>query len=277
MRERLRFLRTRSGTAGAVLVALVLLVALFGPLVSPHSPIDTIGPPGSGPTSGAPLGTDFLGRDVLSRVLWGGWSVLALGTAATLIAYAVGGTIGLVAGSTRRVADGFLMRGMDLLLVFPPLLFLLVLAAGLGTGETVLIIGIAIIQIPGIARLVRAATVEASVRGYVEAAEARGETARAIMLREIAPNIVAPVVADLGLRFTFSILLVAAANFLNIGLQPPDADWSLMISENRVFISLNPFVILAPAALLAMLTVGVNLVGDAVARTIGHSDVASNR
>jgi peptide/nickel transport system permease protein len=274
---RLRFLRTSSGVAGASLVALVLLVALLGPLLAPHAPIDTIGAPGTGPSSAAPLGTDFLGRDVLSRVLWGGRSVLALGATATLIAYLVGGAIGLVAGSTRGVADSVLMRGMDLLLVFPPLLFLLVLAAGLGTGEGVLVIGIAVIQIPGIARLVRTATAEASVRGYVEAATARGETQVAIMTREIAPNIVAPVVADLGLRFTFSILLVAAANFLNIGLQPPAADWSLMISENRAFISLNPAVILVPGALLATLTVGVNLVGDAFARSVGRSELTAIR
>jgi ABC-type dipeptide/oligopeptide/nickel transport system permease subunit len=109
----------------------------------------------------------------------------------------------------------------------------------------------------------------------VEAAVARGERTTAVLRREVLPNIMSPVIADLGLRYTFSILLVAAVNFLGLGLQPPASDWALMISENREIISLNPWSIFVPAALIAVLTIGVNAVGDAIARSLGHSDVVA--
>ena len=117
----------------------------------------------------------------------------------------------------------------------------------------------------------RTATLEQAVRGFVEAAVARGERTSAIVRRELLPNIVAPIAADVGLRFTYSIILVASVNFLGLGLQPPASDWALIISENRSGLDLNPFVILAPALLIALLTIAVNLVGDAVARTLGRS------
>jgi ABC-type dipeptide/oligopeptide/nickel transport system permease subunit len=267
VRERLRFARTPTGLAGALLLALVVGIALFGPFFAPHAPDAPIGVPFSRPGSGAPLGTDFLGRDVLSRVLWGGRSVLALAGLATVLAYLAGGAIGLVAGFVRGLLDPLLMRSADVLLSFPALLFLLVLVTGLGTSKAVLVVGVAVVQTPLIARIVRTATLEQSVRGFVEAAVARGERTHAILRRELLPNIVPAVTADVGLRFTYSIILVASVNFLGLGLQPPAADWALVISENRSGLTLNPWVILVPAALIALLTIGVNLVGDAVART----------
>ena len=131
--------------------------------------------------------------------------------------------------------------------------------------------GVAVVQAPLVARIVRTATLEQSVRGFVEAAVARGEGTFAILRREILPNIVAPIAADVGLRFTYSIILVASVNFLGLGLQPREADWALIISENRDGLTLNPWVILVPAALIALLTISLNLVGDAVARTLGRS------
>ena len=165
------------------------------------------------------------------------------------------------------------MRTVDVMLAFPPLLFLLVLITGAGTGVAVLVIGVAAIQAPGISRIVRTATLEVSVRGYVEAAVARGERAIAVVVREVLPNILAPVLVDAGLRFTYSILIIASVNFLGLGLQPPSSDWALMISENRQYISLNVWAVLAPAAMIALLTIGVNLTGDAIARSLGRSYV----
>ena len=127
---------------------------------------------------------------MLSRVLYGGRSVLLLAVTATILAYIIGGAIGLFAGYTRSLADSVLMRGVDLLLAFPPLLFMLLLAAGIGAGPTVIVIGVAAINVPGIARIVRTATLEISVRGYVEAAITRGERTSAILAREVLPNIV---------------------------------------------------------------------------------------
>jgi len=190
-----------------------------------------------------------------------------------VLAYLVGLTVGLIAGYSRSVVDPVLMRAADVMLAFPPLLFLLVLITGAGTSVTVLIIGVAAIQAPGISRIVRTATLEVSVRGYVEAAVARGERGVSVVVREVIPNILAPVLVDSGLRFTYSILIIASVNFLGLGLQPPSPDWALMISENRQYISLNPAAALAPAAMIALLTVGINLTGDAIARSLGRSYV----
>jgi peptide/nickel transport system permease protein len=230
-----------------------------------------VGVPLSGPSSADLLGTDALGRDVLSRVLYGGRSVLGLAAAATVLAYLLGLSIGLVAGYTRSLVDPVLMRSVDVMLCFPPLLFLLVLIAGAGSSDLVLIIGVALVQAPQISRIVRTATLEVSVRGYVEAAIARGERAPAVIVREVLPNILVPVLVDAGLRFTYSILIIASVNFLGLGLQPPNSDWALMIGENRSYLAVNAWSVLAPAAMIAILTIGVNLTGDAVARSLGRS------
>jgi peptide/nickel transport system permease protein len=208
---------------------------------------------------------------VLSRVLWGGRTTIGLGVIATLLAYTVGATIGLVAGLGRSVIDPILMRVMDIFLAFPPLLFLLILATGAGASGTLAVVGVAVIQVPGIARVIRAATQEVSVRGYVEAAVARGEPGHFILFREVLPNIANTIAADMGLRLTGSILLIAGLNFLGLGLQPPIADWALMITENRPGLTFQPWAVVVPALLIAVLTIGVNLLADAVARSLGKS------
>lgn len=271
MPDALRFLRSGTGAVGAVLLAVVLLIAVFGPFVAPHPLARPTGIPYEGPSTDAWLGTDFLGRDVLSRVLWGGRSVLVLAGLAVLLAYAGGLAVGLAAGYSRGLLDPVLMRGADVLLSLPALLFLLVLVTGLGSSRAVLVIGVAIIQLPLIARIIRSATQTQSLRGFVEAAAARGERTPAILVRELLPNITPTIAADVGLRLTYSIILVASVNFLGLGLQPPDADWGLMVSENRSGLNLNPLAVLAPATLIALLTIAVNMVGDAVARSQGVS------
>jgi len=274
VRERFRFLRSGTGVVGFALLLLVLGIALFGPFFAPHGPSEPIGIPFEGSSGEALLGYDGLGRDVLSRVLWGGRSVLALAGLATLIAYLAGGLIGLLAGYSRSHVDPLLMRGVDVLISIPALLFILVLITGAGTSKAVLVASVAAVQAPLIARIIRTATLEQSVRGFVEAAVARGEGTFAVLRREILPNIVAPIAADVGLRFTYSIILVASVNFFGLGLQPPAADWALIISENREGLTLNPWVILVPAAMIALLTISLNLVGDAIARSLGRTSVA---
>jgi peptide/nickel transport system permease protein len=271
--EALRFARSGTGAVGGALLVFVLLVALLGPFVAPHSPGHPIGIPYEGPTAEAPLGTDFLGRDVLSRVLWGGRSVIVLAGLSVLLAYAGGLAVGLAAGYSRGLLDPVLMRSADVLLSLPALLFLLVLVTGLGSSRTVLVVGVALIQMPLVARIIRSATQTQSVRGFVEAAAARGERTSAILGRELMPNIVPTIAADVGLRLTYAIILVASVNFLGLGLQPPDADWGLMVSENRSGLNLNPLAVLAPATMIALLTIAVNMVGDAVARQQGISAI----
>lgn len=264
-----RLARTNEGRVGLVVLAFTLLVALLGPLVAPHDPSAPIGIPGAAPSGSAPLGTDFLGRDVLSRTLHGGFSVVLLAGVATIGCYAVGITIGLIAGYSKSVADALLMRIVDFVLAFPALLLLLLLVTGMGTSEWVTVFGVALVLFPGVSRIVRTATMEVSVRGYVEAAVARGERTSAILRQEILPNIVSPIMADLGIRFAGAIIFIASINFLGLGLRPPATDWGLMVSENRQIISSNIWAVLAPALLIGLLTIAVNLIADSYARTRG--------
>jgi peptide/nickel transport system permease protein len=266
-----RILAPMAAKVGLAMTAVVLFIALFGPLFAPHSPAAIVGIPYQSPSSAFPLGTDFVGRDVLSRVLWGGRTVVGLAGLATVIAYVVGATIGLVAGYTRTLVDSTLMRMMDVILAFPAILLLLVLATGAGSSAAVLVLGIALVHIPGVARIIRTATAEAAVRGYVEAAVARGEAMWSILFKEILPNLSGVIVADGGPRFTVSVLLVASVNFLGLGLQPPAADWALMISENREGLTIQPWALVAPAILIALLTIGINTAADAIARGMGQS------
>ena len=262
---------TVSGRIGVVLAIGVIGIAAIGPAIAPHSATAVVGTPFEPPTKTIPLGTDEIGRDVLSRVLVGGWSLLVFAGGATLLAYLVGGTVGLVAGFNRSLLDPALMRTVDVILAFPPILFLLLLAAGMGPGVLSLIIGISVVQIPGVARIIRTATLETSVRGYVEAAIARGERTSRILRREVLPNIAGPISADVGPRFTVSVLLVAALNYLGLGRQPPAADWAVMVSENRTALTIPPWTVslsvLVPALLIAALAISVNLIADASVST----------
>ena len=273
MTGRLRFMRSFSGAVGVTIVVFVVAVAFFGRYFAPYDPNVPVSAPLSPPSSHYWLGTDFLGRDVFSRLLYGGRSVITLAALATGLGYLIGMSVGLIAGFSRSRIDPVLMRSVDVMLAFPPLLFLLVLISGAGTGVQVLVIGVAVIQAPGISRIVRTATLEVSVRGYVEAAIARGERSYAVIVREVLPNIMAPVLVDSGLRFTYSILIIASVNFLGLGLQPPASDWALMISDNRQYIAIQAWAVLAPAAMIALLTIGINLTGDAIARSLGRSYV----
>jgi peptide/nickel transport system permease protein len=274
IRRRLRvplFLRHWQGRVGLVLFVFTMTVIVFGPVLSPYPPTKIVGPPFATPGGAFPLGTDVLGRDVLSRLLCGGQSVLLLGGLATALAYAAGGTIGLLAGFVRGRLDTLLMRLMDVILAVPPLLFLLVLATGAGSGPLVAVVGVALIQVPGIARIIRAATLEVAARGYIEAASARGERTSHILFREITPNISPTIVADGGTRLTVSILSIAALTFLGVGLQPPAANWALMMTENRPGLTYQPWAVIAPALMLAALTLSINLLADAYARSMGTS------
>jgi ABC-type dipeptide/oligopeptide/nickel transport system permease subunit len=247
---------------GLVIVTAVIGIAVLGPALAPQSPSAIVGLPADSASSAFPFGTDYLGRDVLSRVLAGGRTLLWVALVATALAYAFGAAVGLVAGYRRGWLDAALMRATDVPLVIPGILILLVVIAGLGTGLLSLIVGVVLVQAPGIARFTRSLALPVSTRAYVEAAELRGESTWAVISREVVPNITAPLLTDMGIRFTFSVLLVAAANYLGLGIQPPAADWAVMISENRSTLALNSIALLAPASMIALLTVGINLVSD---------------
>jgi peptide/nickel transport system permease protein len=266
--------RSRLAVAPVALAGVVVLLALVGPWLAPYPPTAVLGAPFTPPGGPHLLGTDYLGSDVASRLLHGGRTVVGLAAAATTVAYLTGATAGMLAGLSGRV-DGLLMRPVDVMLAIPPFLVLAVLAAATGRGTLVVVIASAAANIPGIIRVVRAAALEVSVRGYIEIAAARGEPGWRIAVRDVAPNIAAPLLADVGARISGTIALVASANFLGLGLQPPTADWALMVAENRAGLTLQPWAVLAPAGLIATLTTAVNLAGDALAarlRRPGHHD-----
>jgi peptide/nickel transport system permease protein len=262
----LRIFGDWGGRIGVFLLLVTVFVGIAGPWLAPHNPNTPIGIPGAAPFQGAPLGLDYLGRDVLSRLLWGGRSTLLLAGAATALTYAMGLAVGLVAGYSRSIVDPILMRTVDVTLSIPALLVMLLGVTAFGGSPLVLVVAASLVLFPGVARIVRTATMEVAARSYVEAAVARGERTTSILRREILPNILGPVVADLGVRFSWSIILIASVNYLGLGLKPPAADWGLMVSENRVILSSNSLAVLAPALTLAILIVGVNLTADAYLR-----------
>jgi len=260
---------TRSGRVGSMLTGFVLLLALFGPLVSPYSPTEVIGRPLEAPSMAHLLGTDMLGRDALSRVLNGGFTLIIVAVVATAIAYIVGIPIGLVMGYRAGRVDNLTAAVMDVLIAFPPIIFVLLLVAGLGSSLPLVVLAIAALHAPRIARVVRAVAMGLSTQEYVEAAVLRGESQRSILFNEILPNSWTPVLADFGIRVAGSVILFASLSYLGFGLAPPAADWGLMVSENRFAIFTQPAPVLVPAFLIALLTVGLSLAADSIAREVG--------
>jgi peptide/nickel transport system permease protein len=263
LRNALRLTRTRIGVA---IVALIVAIAVLGPLVAPHSPTEFVAAPNSGPTDGATFGADALGRDVLSRFLHGGLTVLWMASAATLLGVALGVVIGLVAAYTRGWIDDVLMRGSDVVLAFPQIILALLAVSAIGPKLWLIVTVVAITHAPRVARVIRGAAQEVVERDFVKAAEAVGEKRSRIVFGEVLPNVTSPLLVELGLRMTYSIGLVAAVGFLGFGLQPPAADWGLMINENRLSITVQPWAVVLPVLAIGLLTVGTNLITDGVAR-----------
>jgi peptide/nickel transport system permease protein len=266
----IRVLRDRGGLIGALLLISVVLVATLGPLVAPNSPSALLSRPFAPPgTSGLALGADYLGRDALSRFLHGGASLLFTALAAIALTYGVGTLIGLLAAFRRGLFDVVLMGLLDVTLAFPPIIFVLILLTAVGSQRWLVAVGVAAIFLPRVARIVRSAALSVVTQEFVEAAVARGETTRAVLVREVLPNLWPPILADLGIRLTGAVIVIASLSFLGFGEQPPAADWGSLISENRSGIESQPWVILAPVLAIGALTIGVNLVADAFLRSIG--------
>jgi peptide/nickel transport system permease protein len=264
--------QTRTKIGFAILLLLVA-VAVFGPFFAPHAPDAGLTRPGGfvggfePPSDEASLGTDNLGRDVLSRFLWGGRSVLALSALATVLGSALGIAAGLFAAYSRGYLDDVLMRAQDVVLAFPQLVFALVLVATVGPEPWILVLAVGITTMPRVARVTRAAAIEVVERDFVRAAEGIGVPRRKILLGEILPNITSPLVVEVALRLTFNIAVIAALSFLGFGLQPPAADWGLMINENRQgLLAGQPWGVVMPVIAIGLLTIGTSLVGDGFAR-----------
>jgi peptide/nickel transport system permease protein len=261
-----RAARTPRGMAGAVLALIVVLLAAIGPFVTPHPPLAFVTVPGAGPGSGFPLGSDILGRDVLSRVLDGGWQLLLMAAAAMLIGVGLGAAAGIAAAQLRGWRDGLIMRTVDVVLAFPQLVFALLLVSILGPARWLLVLAVGFSHVPQVARVIRAAALDVSERDFVKAVEITGVRQSRLMAGEILPNLLTPLMVEAGLRLTYSIVIMTGLSFIGFGLQPPAPNWGYMINENRIILTTNPWAVVAPAILIAVLTVGLNTFTDAIAR-----------
>jgi peptide/nickel transport system permease protein len=253
---------------GLGLVTFVVLVAVIGPFVAPYSP-DTNAPLAldfGKPSAQFLLGTDVEARDVLSRVLNGGWVILTMAACATILGVVAGAVAGVSAAYLRGVKDGIIMRVVDVILAFPQLVFALLLLSLLGPKLWLITIAVGVSHAPQVARVLRSATLDVSERDFVKAAELQGMRPAKVMRKEILPNLVSPLMVEAGLRLTYSIVIIAGLAFLGFGPQPPAASWGIMINENRDGLALNPWAVVVPALLIALLTIGTNTFTDAFAR-----------
>jgi peptide/nickel transport system permease protein len=269
-------LRSWRGRIGLLMVVLVLAVAFVGPFVSPHSATDFVAPPFSPSGPGYPLGADSLGQDVLSRLLHGGWRLMMLAVLSTGLALFLGTLVGITAAYRRRVAETALMRGVDVLLAFPQLVFVLLVVSVLGTPTWLLLVTVAIVQAPQIARVVHAAAQDVCERDFVQAVAMWGVPPRTVMFRHVLPSLSTPLAVEAGLRLSGSIVIISGLNFLGFGVQPSDPSWGVMINENRLGMPSNAWGVVAPALVLAVLAIGTNLFTDAFARAAFGEDRADD-
>jgi peptide/nickel transport system permease protein len=264
-----RFLSIGEARAGLAGTALMLALAVLGPLAAPYGSGSIVGQAGELPSSAHLLGTDFFGRDVLSRFLDGGTSVIVLPLIAVSIALGAGALVGLVSGYAGGVLDMIVVRVIDVLLSIPNFLLVIVIIAGFGTGEQVVVLAVALVYAPSIARVIRAAAQAVGPREFVLAARARGDSLAWIVFREIAPNIVPTLLVEIAVRLTFGILFIASLSFLGLGVQPPSPNWGVMVSENRDLLPIQPWSVLVPAAAIAVLAISINLLADAMTKFFG--------
>jgi peptide/nickel transport system permease protein len=245
---------------------LVVLVAVVGPFVGPYASDALVTLTFGKPSGQFLLGGDFLGRDVLSRVLDGGWVLLIMAVCATALGIAGGAAAGVSAAYLRGRSDGIIMRAVDVILSFPQLVFALLLLSLLGPKLWLITVAVGVSHAPQVARVLRSATLDISERDFVKAAELQGMRPAKVMTKEILPNLVSPLMVEAGLRLTYSIVIIAGLAFLGFGQPPPAANWGLMINENRTGLPLNPWAVIVPALLIALLTIGTNTFTDAFAR-----------
>ena len=258
--------RTPRGATGLGLAGFVVAVAVIGPFVAPDSPTALQTFPFAKPSGRFLLGADFLGRDVLSRVLAGGWLLLLMAAAATALGIAAGAAAGISAAYLRGRRDGLIMRTVDVILAFPQLVFALLLLSILGPKLWLIVLAVGLTHAPAVARVLRSATLDISERDFVKVAELQGMRPVTIMAKEILPSLSTPLMVEAGLRLTYSIIIMAGLAFLGFGQPPPSPSWGTMINENRAGLALNPWTVIVPALLIALLTIGTNLLTDAVGR-----------
>ena len=256
---------TLSAWIGMAIVAFFIFMAVFAPWIAPYGEAETVGDTWASPSAQFWLGTDNIGRDMLSRIIFGARTTISVALMATILSFAIGMCAGLFASIGGQVVDTVLSRFVDIMLSIPMLVFALIILSMFGSSMVTIIITIAILDSTRVFRLARAVSMNVAVLEYVEAARLRGEGNWYIMTREILPNVLPPMISEFGLRFCFNFLFLAGLSFLGLGIQPPEADWGSMVRDNARPI-MNPMdpklTPLWPASMIALMTIGVNLVVD---------------
>jgi peptide/nickel transport system permease protein len=256
---------TISAWIGMAIVAIFIFMAVFAPWIAPYGEAQTVSDTWASPSWQFWLGTDNIGRDLLSRIIFGARTTISVALMATILSFAIGMCAGLFASIGGPVVDTVLSRFVDIMLSIPMLVFALIILSMFGSSIVTIVITIAILDSTRVFRLARAVSMNVAVLEYVEASRLRGEGNWYIMTREILPNVLPPMISEFGLRFCFNFLFLAGLSFLGLGIQPPEADWGSMVRDNARPI-MNPMdpklTPLWPASMIALMTIGVNLVVD---------------
>ena len=251
-----------SAIIGLVLTGCFVFVAVFAPWISPYGSAEIVGDVWEPASAQFWIGTDNLGRDLLSRMIHGARITIFIAAAATAFSFTMGAILGFTAAVVGNMPDQLMSRGIDLLMSIPTLIFALVVLSVLPSNMITLILVMGILDATRVYRLSRAVAVDINVMDYVEAARLRGEGIRWIIFREILPNALSPLVAELGLRFIFAVLFLSSLSFLGLGVQPPEADWGGIVKENKDGIIFGIPAALIPAFAISALAISVNLVAD---------------
>lgn len=265
-------LRNPQGAVGGVLVVILMLIAILGPVLAPLDPESFhFSARFAAPSAEFPFGTDWFGRDLLSRVLVGARSTVLLALLATVIGTAVGAVIGVFSGFVGGKLDEAIMRTVDAIMAIPGLLLALMILTVLGSSSLNAVIAIGIAFTPGMSRIARSSTLAVRELDYVLAAQARGEGKLWIIFAEILPNMVAPVIVEATIRVAFAIMTLATLSFLGLGAQPPSSEWGLMIAEARDHMFRSPWPIIVPGVAIALVAIAFNLLGDGLRDVLNPS------
>jgi len=251
-----------SAKFGMLVVLIYSIVAIFAPFIAPYGEREILGRSFELWSEKYPLGTDNLGRDMLSRMIFGARNTIGLALSITILAFLLGSLTGMIAAALGGWVDQILSRIVDVLMSIPSLIFALLILSIFGTSVPYLIATITVIEATRVFRLARATAMNVVVMDYVEVARVRGEKLDWVIRKEILPNITAPLLAEFGLRFCFVFLFISALSFLGLGLQPPAADWGSMVRDNASLITFEDITPLLPAGAIALLTVAINFIVD---------------
>jgi len=261
-----RLLRDGGAIGGVCVVGVIAAVSILAPVLSPYDP-DAVDAAIRLAGIGSPahlLGTDDLGRDILSRLLWGGRVSLVVGLAPVAIALLVGVSLGAISGYTRGVVDGIIMRCLDVLLAFPAYLLAIAIVSALGAGLSNAILAIALVSTASFARLVRGSVLSVRERDFVQAARLLGARDSRIVWAHVLPNVLSPVIVFATLEAGRTIIFAAGLSFLGLGAQPPTAEWGAMLSQGRGLLNIAPHVASLPGVAILLVSLGLNLFGDAL-------------